>query len=59
VIVATVVGLQVRAKGETKKTLKGEGRAKVTAKVTYTPQGGNPTIVENTDTKKIKLIKRQ
>jgi hypothetical protein len=50
--------LPVRAKGETNKSLKRKGKAKVKAEVTYTPTGVNPTIVGNTDTKKVKLIKR-
>jgi hypothetical protein len=38
--------------------LKGKGKAKVKAEVTYTPTGGNPTIVGNTDATTVKLIKR-
>ena len=44
---------------ETKRTLKRKGKAKVTAKVTYTPDGGNPNIVANTDTQTVKLIKHR
>jgi Low-density lipoprotein receptor repeat class B len=50
--------LPVRGKGETKKTLNRKGKAKVKAEVTYTPAGDNPTIVGNTDTKSVKLVKR-
>jgi hypothetical protein len=50
--------LPVRPRGEAKQRLKRKGKVKVTAEVTYTPQGTNPTIVGNTDTKTVKLIKR-
>jgi hypothetical protein len=50
--------LSVRPKGKAKQKLAAKGKAKVKAEVTYTPQGGNPTIVGNTDTKTVKLIKR-
>jgi hypothetical protein len=50
--------LPVRAKGEKKKTLQRKGKAKVKAEVTYTPTSRDPTIVANTDTKTVKLVKR-
>ena len=37
---------------------KSAAEAKVKAEVTYTPTGGDPTIVGNTDTKTVKLVKR-
>lgn len=40
-------------------TLAATGKAKVKAEVTYTPTGGDPTIVANTDTKALKLITRR
>ena len=46
--------LSVEAKGKAKKKLNQNGRAKVKAKVTYTPDGGEP----NTESKKIKLVER-
>jgi virginiamycin B lyase len=49
--------LPVRAKGETKKTLNRKGKAKVKAEVIYTPTGRDPTVVANTDTKTVKLVK--
>jgi hypothetical protein len=48
------VKLKVRPKGKTKKKLADKGKAKVTAVVTFTPDGGTP----NTEDKKIKLVKR-
>jgi hypothetical protein len=50
--------LPVRPRGKGKRKLKAKGKAKVKAEVTYTPRGGNPTVVGNTDTKTVKLIKR-
>jgi hypothetical protein len=47
--------LSIKPKGKARKRLNANGKAKVKAKVTYTPDGGEP----NTETKKIKLIKRQ
>jgi Rieske Fe-S protein len=52
------VKLAVKPRGKAKKKLNRKGKAKVKAKVTYTPDGSDPTIVGNTDTKKVKLIKR-
>jgi hypothetical protein len=46
--------LRVEAKGKAKKRLNRRDKAKVKAKVTYTPEGGEP----NTKKKKIKLRKR-
>jgi hypothetical protein len=46
--------LRVKPRRNTKKRLNRRGTAKVTANVTYTPNGGQP----NTQSKKIKLIKR-
>jgi hypothetical protein len=48
----------VRPRGKAKQKLNRKGKAKVKAEVTYTPTGGNPTIVGNTDTKPVKLVKR-
>jgi hypothetical protein len=44
----------IKPKGKAKKKLNAKGKAKVTANVTYTPDGGDP----NTQSKKIKLVKR-
>ena len=46
--------LPVKPRRKAKKKLNNRGKAKVRAKVTYTPDGGTP----NTESKKIKLIKR-
>ena len=43
-----------KPKGKATKKLNKKGKAKVTAEVTYTPDGGTP----NTEDKKIKLVKR-
>jgi hypothetical protein len=48
------VRLLVKAKGKPKHKLNRTGKVKLTAKVTYTPTGGDP----NTKSKRIKLIKR-
>ncbi len=48
------VKLKVRPKGKTKDKLAETGKAKVTAEVTYTPDGGDP----NTKTKRIKLKRK-
>jgi hypothetical protein len=48
------VELTVKPRGKAKKKLNRKGKAKVKAKVTYTPDGGTP----NTEAKKIKLVKR-
>jgi hypothetical protein len=50
--------LPVRPRGKAKKRLNRKGKAKVKAKVAYSPTGGDPSIVGNTDTTTIKLIKR-
>ena len=47
--------LPVKPRGKAKKRLNKKGHAKVKAKVTYTPDGGEP----NTQSKKIKLVKRR
>jgi hypothetical protein len=56
------VKLPVKPGGNARKKLnrkgKAKGKAKVKAKVTYRPKGGDPTIVGNTDTKTVKLVKR-
>jgi virginiamycin B lyase len=52
------VRLPIKPRGEAKKRLNREGKAKVKAEVTYTPTGGDPTIVGNTDAETVKLIKR-
>ena len=46
--------LIVRSKGEAKKKLNSDGKAKVNPKVTFTPDGGEP----NTERKQITLVKR-
>ena len=51
---AGVVKLQIKAKGRARRKLDRVGKAKVTAKVTYTPTGG----AANTQAKTAKLIKR-
>jgi hypothetical protein len=48
------VKLAVKSRGKAKRKLKKRGRAKVTAEVTYTPDGGMP----NTDSAKLKLVQR-
>ena len=52
---AGTVKLTIKPDGKTKKKLKKKGKAKVTVKVTFTPTGGIP----NTETKKLKLIKKK
>ncbi|MDX6582462.1 MAG: hypothetical protein QOI10_1646 [Solirubrobacterales bacterium] len=49
------VKLKIKARGKARKRLKRHGSAKLEAKVTYTPTGGDP----NTLTKKVKLIRRR
>jgi hypothetical protein len=51
--------LPVRPRGKAKQKLKAKGKAKVVAEVSYTPTGGNSTIVGNTDTKALTLIRRR
>jgi hypothetical protein len=46
--------LSIKPRGKARKKLNSKGKAKVTAEVTYTPEGGTP----NTEDKKIKLKKR-
>jgi hypothetical protein len=46
--------LPVKPTGKTKKRLNEKGEARVGAKVTYTPDGGNPS----TQTKLVRLVKR-
>jgi hypothetical protein len=48
------VRLKVKPKGKAKEKLADEGKAKVRAAVTYTPDGGDP----NTKSKKITLAKK-
>jgi hypothetical protein len=55
VSVAGNVKLLIKAKGKARRKLGRTGKAKVKAKVTYTPTGGAP----NTLTKTVKLIKRR
>jgi virginiamycin B lyase len=52
------VKLPVKSRGNARKRLDRKGKAKVEAEVTYTPTGGNPTIVGNTDATTVKLVKR-
>jgi virginiamycin B lyase len=47
--------LPIKPRRKAKKRLAARGKAKVKAKVTYTPDGGEP----NTQSKKIKLVKRR
>jgi hypothetical protein len=47
--------LKIKAKGNKKKKLNKKGKVKVTAKVTYTPTGGDPA----TQTKNVKLKKKR
>ena len=49
------VQLKIKPKGKAKKQLRKRGKAKVRAKVTYTPDGGEP----NTRSKRLTLKKRQ
>jgi hypothetical protein len=49
-----VLALLVKAKGKKRRQLNSRGKAKVKAKVTYSPDGGEP----NTQSKRIKLKKR-
>ena len=51
---ATKDKLAIKPKGKARKKLNRKGKAKVKAKVTYTPEGGEP----NTKSKKLKLKKR-
>ena len=46
------VKLKVKPKGESRRVLRKKGKAKVLAKVTYTPDGGDPS----TESKRLKLI---
>jgi Bacterial Ig domain len=46
--------LRIKPRRAAKQKLAAQGKAKVNAKVTYTPHGGSP----NTEDKKIKLVKR-
>jgi hypothetical protein len=46
--------LSIKPKGKARRKLNENGKATVKAKVTYTPDGGEP----NTESKKIKLVKR-
>ena len=48
------VKLKVKPKGNAKRKLDDRGKAKVTARVTYTPDGGDP----NTKSKRVKLKRR-
>ena len=47
--------LPVKPKGQVRRKLRRTGKARVTARVTYTPDGGEP----DTKSKRIKLIKRR
>ena len=47
--------LPIKPKGNAKKKLDRSGTAKVKAKVTYTPEGGEP----NTQSKRLRLVKRR
>jgi hypothetical protein len=48
------VKLAIKPKGESKRALRKNGKANVRAKVTYTPDGGDP----NTESRLLKLVKR-
>jgi hypothetical protein len=52
------VKLPIEPRRKVRKRLRRKGTAKVRARVTYTPDGGDPNIVAGTDTKTVKLIKR-
>ena len=45
----------MKARGKKRTELNRSGKTKVKAKVTYTPDGGEP----NTQTKRVRLIKRR
>jgi lysophospholipase L1-like esterase len=47
--------LTIRARGKAKRRLNHKGKARVAARVTYTPIGGDP----NTQTRRLKLIRRR
>ena len=53
------VKLPIKPTREAKKRLTRKGKTKVEAEVTYTPQGADPNVVANTDTKTVKLVKRR
>ncbi len=46
--------LPIKPKGKLRRKLKDKGKAKVTAEVTFTPDGGEP----GTQAKKVKLVKK-
>jgi hypothetical protein len=48
----------VRPRGKASQKLAAKGKATVTAEVTYTPRGGDPTIVASIDTKVLTLVRR-
>ena len=48
------VRLAIKPKAKSKRALRKTGKAKVVAKVTYTPDGGEP----NTEKERLKLIKK-
>jgi hypothetical protein len=52
------VRLSIEPKRQARKRLRERGKAVVKAEVTYTPAGGDPNIVANTDTKTLTLVKR-
>jgi len=52
------VKLPVKSRGNARKKLNRKGKAKVKAEVAYSPRGGDPTIVANTDTATVKLVAR-
>jgi virginiamycin B lyase len=52
------VKLPVKSRGTARKKLSRKGKAKVKSEVAYAPTDGDPTIVANSDTKTVKLIKR-
>jgi hypothetical protein len=51
---AGAVKLKLKSRGRTRAKLRQRGRAKVRAKVTFSPQGGEP----NTRSKRVKLVRR-
>jgi virginiamycin B lyase len=52
------VRLPIKPRGMARRSLKRKGRARVEATVTYTPDGSDPNVVANTDTRALKLVRR-
>jgi hypothetical protein len=53
------VKVPIKPRREAKKLLNRKGKSKVTAEVTYTPTGGHPNVVADTDATTVKLVKRR